>query len=65
MRMKIKAEKKDNGYQMIAEDITGRKEYPQEGRLHPTKESVYKDAEKMYSNNVWDYNPNNRTIKID
>jgi hypothetical protein len=37
------------GWRMVADNG----EYPQERRLHRTRESVYRDCEAMYGNQTW------------
>ena len=65
MRMKIRAEKNENGKYVMVARGQGKIEYPQEGREHDTKSDVYDDAEIMYGNSVWAYNSTLHTIKID
>jgi hypothetical protein len=49
MRAKIRADKTEDGYRMICIlPTTDVVEYPQEGKVHPTKASVYADAAIMY-----------------
>jgi hypothetical protein len=66
MRAKIRAERIDGGYRMVAiRPDTDVAEYPQEGRVHRTRQSVYTDAAIMYSDPVWAYNASTHTIEID
>jgi len=65
MRAKISTEKTSDGYVMIAWLPSGETEYPQEGKTHKTKKSVYRDAEAMYSCGTWEYDPIKHTIKTD
>ncbi len=64
MRAKIKPEKVEGGYKMVAITPTG-VEYPQEGRLHTSKASIYTDARIMYAGPTWDWRERDKTIKID
>ena len=63
MRVKIRAQKVPDGYTMIA--LTTPVEYPQEGRVHKTKKSVYIDARAMYNNATWDWRESDRSIRTD
>lgn len=65
MKAKIKTERTDEGYVMIAVLPNGEIEYPQEGRPHKTRKSVFIDAEKMHSCGTWEYDAVKHTIKID
>ena len=65
MRAKIRAEKVASGYLMIVILPSGEKEYPQEGKIHPTRQNIYTDASIMYASSVWDYRESDHTILID
>jgi hypothetical protein len=65
MRMKIRAEKNENGKYVMVARGQGKIEYPQEGAEHKTKSSVYDAAQSMYAGSVWAYNRRLHTIKID
>lgn len=64
MRVKIKAIKNDNGNYVMAADIRGIREYPQEGLEHKNRQSIYDDAHYMYSSSVWSYNEDDHTIEV-
>ena len=64
MKMTIKADKRDNGYVMIAVGKDGTIEEPQEGKVHKTRKSVYAGAAIMYASPVWGYNPARHTIEV-
>jgi hypothetical protein len=65
MKMKIRAEKNENGKYVMVARGQGKVEYPQEGAEHDTKSSVYDDAESMYAGSAWEYDNKLHTIKID
>lgn len=48
--MIIKAERTKDGWRMIDSDGN----YPQEGKIHTTRQSVYRDCAAMYpANSTW------------
>ena len=63
MKIKIRAEKNDNGkYVMVGILPDGEKEYPQEGLEHSKKRDVFSDAYSMYHGNTWNYDEKRHTI---
>lgn len=65
MKMHIRAERVSRGqYRMVAVG-GGKREYPQDGKVHPTRQSVYDDASAMYDVSTWQYDDVRRTIQTD
>lgn len=62
---RLQALKVAGGYTMVAILPNGKKEYPQENKIHKTENSIWEDAKAMYGRQpTWEYNGNKKTITI-